>query len=566
MYRPRPCDDEPKCCRIQKLRQIRVRILTRFGDKVDGMRLPDCKLNCRQVLSLSLALSGCILLISPLMPLGVPDEWVWTRHALPSSPIEWLDRLVLPLTGAAALLVVVQLGHHLLRRPAFGRTAMALICLAASTVFWHWAVQQSAPSPHRELKPLWILYDKYASGYFFEAAFHTTSVQELLQNYESRMREGDVLHVGTHPPGLFLLSHAALKLTDSCPGLVKLLESVRSRPSEQLFRDLEGNARFERPMTRSQLAALQFVSILGRGAAAFTVVPIFFLAAALAGQQRMPDVATGWRAASLYATIPVISIFMPRSDVIYPLTATAFLALACLALQSSVFWRQTSLAIGGAMILFLGLLLSLAHLPAVIVLLGFVFLRNLNSNRQQRMIQVRILLSGLITFVACVAVWYLVTDCNLAAIWKLNLTNHAGFYDQSPRTWWMWLWVNPLELAFAVGWPLFIVSVLHWKSAVAHAASAMIRQLNVNSDGIAFLASSAVTWTALWLSGKNMGEAARLWCFLTPWLAIAAAMPTTSTTAPNSPTAGSDSGWRIILLVQILTAIITVGRVNGYSL
>ena len=52
--------------------------------------------------------------------------------------------------------------------------------------------------------------------------------------------------------------------------------------------------------------------------------------------------------------------------------------------------------------------------------------------------------------------WWLATDCNIVTVWRLNLQNHSGFYEQFQRTWWKWMLVNPIELAMAVGLGAFL--------------------------------------------------------------------------------------------------------------
>ena len=58
------------------------------------------------------------------------------------------------------------------------------------------------------------------------------------------------------------------------------------------------------------------------------------------------------------------------------------------------------------------------------------------------------------------------------------------------------------------------------------------------------------------VSAKNQGEAARLWCFMTPWLLIAAGHAI-------SQFEDRQFGW--LLTLQTISAIITVGIVNGFS-
>lgn len=553
------------------------------------MKFWDSLRNCQSIWWLVLTALSAVVIISPLLPLGVPEEWTWTRHPLPTTLVGLLDRLLAPAAGALLLAGTAIFGRRRLQTcHAAGRLGL-LLALCLVTACWQTAVQQAAPSPHREVKPWWIVYDRYASGYFAEAAFRIPSARQLLQGYEARMREGDVLHIGTHPPGLFLISLAALQLTQQSPALVSLLEALRSPATEQAFRQLEGLARQAHPLTQTQLAALQLVSWLSALAAACAVIPVYCLAGrlSLSSPHSMPHNETpqpsaafdhdlAWLAACLYATLPAVAVFFPKSDVLYPLTATAFLWFSVAAVQAQRVWQQCGWALLSAVTLFSGCLLSLAHVPVVVALGLLLLLRN--AQRQFRQFTWRptvvAVTAGTVLFAACVLIWNAVTDCNLLTVWKLNLTNHAGFYDQSPRTWWRWCLVNPAELGLAVGLPLFAAAVCSWLRSLSSLLHSWSNTGQGGSWRATFVSATALTWTALWLSGKNMGEAARLWCFLTPWLAIAAAVhlkegsplwrpPEHS--ADARPGCDADTGWRVLLVCQLATAIVTVGRVNGFS-
>ena len=160
---------------------------------------------------------GAVLLLASWPPLGITGEWVWPRHQLPVDALEALDRLIWPLICGSVAVAFCAVG--LRRIESAGRIQQGLLVLGLTgfSFLWLHAVQQAAPSPHRELRPIWILYDKYASGYFFEATFNVTSTQEMLADYESRVAKGDVLHEGTHPPGLLLLNRGLLRLTETSP-------------------------------------------------------------------------------------------------------------------------------------------------------------------------------------------------------------------------------------------------------------------------------------------------------------------------------------------------------------
>lgn len=509
------------------------------------------------------AACGIAFLALPLFELGVPGEWVWTRHMLPDSLLTWFDRLVRPVVSAAILFFVVIRGERLVCSGGRWAVGLAVAMLVAASMLWFHGVQQSAPSPHRDVKPYWIVYDKYASGYFFEAVFRIPSGRQFLAGYADKMREGDVLHVGTHPPGLFLMSVAALDVTRSSQSLTDALDTIRSSTTESVFRQLESGAGLGRALTNSELAALQLVSLCSFLAATWMVIPVYLLTSLLSDRR------TGWRAASLATLIPTIAVFYPKSDVLYPLTSMCCLWLGTLSLcGAKSIHRLLSAAAFGPM-LFLSMSLSLAHLPVIVILALFAGGRAAAGGRQQLRAIWIVVTAGCGAFLATALVWNQLTQCNPFEVWQLNLTNHERFYDQSPRSWWKWLPVNLAELAFSVGLPLFVLTVAGCRQSLRGCLKSFLasdRQETTGRDCSAelFVVACLTTWLILWLSGKNMGEAARLWCFLTPWLAIAAAI---GLRGWEITTNGRRSQrWKLVLVLQMATAIVTVGRVNGFHL
>ena len=71
----------------------------------------------------------------------------------------------------------------------------------------------------------------------------------------------------------------------------------------------------------------------------------------------------------------------------------------------------------------------------------------------------------------------------------------------------------------------------------------------------------------MWISGKNMGEAARLWLLLQPWVVVAAAgaLSDQCASAPKTPPA-RNAIWLALLAVQAIACIATVTRVDGFDL
>ena len=81
------------------------------------------------------------------------------------------------------------------------------------------------------------------------------------------------------------------------------------------------------------------------------------------------------------------------------------------------------------------------------------------------------------------------------------------FYDEYPRTYRLWLVVNPVELAIALGLPSAV-----WCVVGAFApASAM---------PLAVLGQRCLSSCCSTLTGRNMGEVARLWMLFMPPLLV----------------------------------------------
>ena len=158
-------------------------------------------------------------------------------------------------------------------------------------------------------------------------------------------------------------------------------------------------------------------------------------------------------------------------------------------------------------------------------------------------------------------------QCNPLAIWAQNLENHGMFYDYNTRNYLGWLVVNPLEGAFALGLPIACLCLI---GAVSTIRGHRSRPLAVSQ----FLAWFGV-WAILWLSGKNMGEAARLWIFLAPWPVMTAAMAlspkclmTPDSSSPSDEFPGPDrlSVWAVLLAWQLLACVWTMWCVDGFHI
>jgi hypothetical protein len=100
-----------------------------------------------------------------------------------------------------------------------------------------------------------------------------------------------------------------------------------------------------------------------------------------------------------------------------------------------------------------------------------------------------------------------VTGANPLVIGWWNLHHHARFYDEYPRTYRLWLVINPLELAIALGLP-----------SVVWCITALLapRKLPIS------VWSTFIVLALANLIGRNMGEVARLWLLYMPPLLVGA--------------------------------------------
>ena len=179
-------------------------------------------------------------------------------------------------------------------------------------------------------------------------------------------------------------------------------------------------------------------------------------------------------------------------------------------------------------------------------------------------------------------------DVNLVNVWRWNVINHAAFYNDPrfTRTYWKWLLVNPFELALSVGLPIALLALVGFRRSIqsvfsrsqAPRSQAGAWERERNGQRIGTCCCIAVTIVLLWLSGKNSGEAARLWLFLMPWLIWLAAdsflVPKFQLGNEKRPGnedtdhAYTDTAcWKLgftCLVLQALVCVATVTRVSGF--
>lgn len=474
----------------------------------------------------------------PDVPLGISGEWTWDRIPYGAPEAATLFLRLFAVLPAFALYAGISFAGDV-RFAAAGciaRTAWLFSLTAAGWVFL-WVVQESPTYAFDRLGrgPL-VLYFPATSGYFTEA-HNADDFAEYLSSYEELMSRGDVLHLGTHPPGLIALHRGLLELYERSETLVDVTLALRPesvRLTEDLLETIalaEGN-----PLSRADLAELWGATLLMQVAGVAALLPLYLCAARSAGS------VAGWRAACLWPLVPALAIFLPKSDALYPLIGMAF--LACWYRPGSAAGSGSSLL--AAIVLWVGMTLSLALLP-VALLASLLAVRNLMASEPARRRPLAWALArdaAVISaaFAGLSLLCYLLFDINLVTVWRWNFHNHAAFYEQFPRTYWKWLLLNPVELALAAGSPVFVCAIF-----------SLTRTPFATSVAVPI----GVVTILLWISGKNSGEAARLWLFLIPWVIWIAAF---------SWNAHEDRRrWRLIVVLQAVVAFLTSVRIGGFG-
>jgi hypothetical protein len=435
-----------------------------------------------------------------LLPLGIRGEWQWSRIK-PTVHLPW-DWLTLAGLGVAGYAGFVGLGARALAARA-GRWSEArwLAALFLAAIAVQVAIPMGAPDEYDLTKWAYVNYLSGSTGYFKiardQAAQHPW---QFLAKYPEWIRSQDSLHIGTHPPGLIVAQCILLRTMDQNPALAGFLLN-HVPPSVQVgFRQLEGMD--GRPIRQSERASLYATALLTLLACAGTVVPLYLLT-----RVALPAPAA-WAAAALWPLAPAANLFQPGADTTYPLLSTSAWALAAWAVCSQQGRERPDpawllLAAASGIVMAFGMIFSLAFLPVGLItalILGFTG----SISLKMRSLLILATGAGFLSFV--LAGWW-ITGADPFIVWEWNLHHHARFYLEYPRTYWLWLRANPIELAIAIGLPTIV-----WCTAGLFAPRAV--PLSVWATLLVLVLVN--------LSGRNMGEVARLWMLFTPPFLVAA--------------------------------------------
>lgn len=483
-----------------------------------------------------------------LLPLGVPGEWVWERLSLqmPLFVVIW------PAVAVALLLVAyVWLGEEWLARGGRSRRVGLLLGLWGIGFLWLLSLVASTPGIASLSRIPFVLFYERSSGYFTQAVEHRGDVDGFLQGYLTQIQDStnpeNHLHLGTHPPGLTLGLMTLSNLCERFPGLVAIVKAtqpVQVRDGNDAVRETE-LARGKFHFTDADGAVLWLGALITALMASGTCIPLYLLA------RRFVDPDAAWWTASIWLLVPAAAIFLPKSDVMFPF----------LAMWAQWFWLRAldrdSLWLGAltGIVMCIAMTLSLAFVPvALIMFIQCAVLPCVSSPGQPaqklQWSRLKVVAGGAVALGGWLLLWAVLGKMNLFAVWIQNIRNHASFYSHHVRTYLPWLFENPVELAAALGMPLAILTLCGIVFAVKAWPPRRWEFL-----------LPLIVWGVLWLSGKNMGEAARLWVFLMPYPVWCASFAISKLI----PTWLGSRTLIILYVLQIVVCIATAIRIDGFG-
>ena len=480
-------------------------------------------------------LAVCVAVGGLRWQIGLVDEWTWPYYKQAAPLADALPAVLLGLM----LIGIVVAGLRLRELKLWHEALIVAVCLVLA---FGLIVTMSDAGPGASYEGLVVNAMPWIGGYWGEA----TRVQDIggyLRGYHERIAKLEVNdkilgHISDHPPGPVVF-HWLLN---------RAMESPSARGFVPMPPDVEGL----KGLTARQFAVATDATIFGLAAAAMIFLAGYALALLpvyLIGRELLSREA-GLIAMGLAALIPSAHLFGPYPDQLFLLFAGwSFYAWVMAMRRRSMVWA----AVSGAIIL-IGFLWTMAHLM-VVALIGLSGLFALWSEALERRgwpdlrPWVKITLAWCLAFAAGALIVRYALDCRIVEIWRVCMAKHATFAVFFPRSRWGWTLYNPLEFAVFTGVALFLLAALaagvdarRWWTERRSAAPAMI----------VWVVPCVIA--ALDLSGKNLGETARLWLMVMPVAALGAAVALDGLDRRRGWVAGAVM---VMMLVQV-----TVFRLN----
>ena len=371
-----------------------------------------------------------------------------------------------------------------------------------------------APKHFPALELAWPFLWKNTEGAYAGEARRAEHVGAYLAAYAHQLQESAErrvphrVHLDTHPPGLVLVFVGLERFYDALPSVRRAVESWALRDSPSLAVLLRPGAfAIRHPIAVSLTAAHLFI-------VAASLAPLLCFAAARPILGRDAALA----AAGLTALIPGTHLFNPSADQAFP-TVTLLL---CYVAVKAVMTRKWFWGVGFGLVLYGATFVHIGFgLVAVVVGVAAVLAWRAEAPERRVMELLaaywRPAAAAVAAFLGVVLVAYALFDYSTFRVGWLCARNNGVFYESWGRTYWPWVVVMPFEFAVSLGFGLALVAGGGW----LHEAAGVVRHRSFWGRSAVLLASGALV-LAMDVLGLTLGEAARLWLFLTPLVAVGA--------------------------------------------
>lgn len=487
--------------------------------------------------------------------LGVEGEWAWPRFETRLSIDQWIAAGAAIVLSCLVFIWTIRSKSNRTTEPS--RTASLvwkLVLILLGFVWLNAVLAMQMPQGGLSRAVLVMFYPR-TSGYFWQAAYEAEDWKEFLSGYSERISdESDpdtYLHIGTHPPGLAMTHRMLIGLCRSSPLLATVLETTQPESVKETMLFLQQHAeRDDVLLQRPELAALWLSILITQLLVVLTAIPVYLLS------RRLVDDRAARVAAGFWLLVPTVLVFFPKSDVAFPCLALWVQLVWLIALEEdSPLWGAVT-----AVLLITSAWMSLAFMTIGVMLFAQL-IHQIVLHRKGMRASIGGTTAGLLLLFGLFMAW----EVNLVGIWFQNFHNHALFYDHNSRTYFSWLGVNLLEVSTAIGAPLFVLAICGIFS---------LRKQFRNLTAFAILSGLGMG-AGLWISGKNMGEAARLWSFLLPYGVLAAAVtlerflaePVTDPSQTNVGASTRKSAWILFTIwsAQVAVCLAASTIVDGFG-
>jgi hypothetical protein len=450
------------------------------------------------------------------IPVGIPGQWTYGLYH-ESAPPQFraipplYERLWLAFLTSAVLAAVAWAGSRRIGRAGRAERGgwMALLLTAGSAQL----VGLIAVSRAGLAEPAMVHYCDWSSGYFSDA-LRVKNEPDVAARYAELIPRLS-WHSRSHPPGPLMINRWTLSFFEAHPAPARglharaLAAGVNLNAVRTLFERGKMPDQLTLPVPLDHEWAVCYVLpwiILAFGVSA--AIPVYLLGSAL------KNPTAGYAAAALYLALPALAFFEPKMDLIYALFTAWTLYFLGRAFASSRGWAW---GVGAGAAITMGLFFGYNQLGGL-PLIGIWGLLELRRGGMGSLVKI-----ALGAFAGFAAVWLLL---RLSLGYDLVL-DILGRRPWEVRDWPAWLKVDVSYRRpygpWVAGNLIEFLTFVGFFPAIACGWNALRGARSWSSPAERFAAAVTAGILILDLSGVVRGEAGRLWMFLMPAVAVAAA-------------------------------------------